>query len=170
MSMNMVQPHGPRDGYDVMQVCQNGHKITEYATTQPISKEAFCSRCGAPTITACESCGKPIRGYRHIPGVFSAQTRPVPKYCDGCGMAYAWQAAALENLREVLAEGGLSDEDIATAEQALPDIMKDTPRTDLASHRFEQVLGKLGKPLYEIAIKVVSDIASETAKKAMGLG
>jgi hypothetical protein len=31
-------------------------------------------------------------------------------------------------------------------------------------------MGKLGKPLYDISIKVVTDIASETAKKTIGLG
>jgi hypothetical protein len=37
------------------------------------------------------------------------------------------------------------------------------------SLKLKRVIGKLGKPLYDISIKVITDIASETAKKTLGL-
>jgi hypothetical protein len=66
-------------------------------------------------------------------------------------------------------EGGLSQEELAIAEGTLSDVLQDTPRTESASLRLKRILGKLGKPLYDISIKVVTDIASDTTKKTLGL-
>jgi hypothetical protein len=110
-----------------------------------------------------------IRGHYHVSGVFSLSKTPVPKHCIKCGGAYPWQEAAIQNLAEVLREGGLSEEDVAKAESSLPDVIADTPKTEGASLRLKRLLGTLGKPAYDIAVKVISDIASETAKKTMGL-
>lgn len=159
-----------REGFDVMQVCLNGHQISAFAQSQPEFSQAHCSDCGARTISACEKCNTPIRGHYHSPGVLSLAETPVPKYCFRCGTAYPWQVAALENLEGILKEGGLSEADMQEATIALPDVVQDTPKTQLASLKFKRLLGKLGKPIYDVAIKVVSDIASETAKKTMGLG
>jgi hypothetical protein len=93
----------------------------------------------------------------------------VPKYCAGCGQPYPWQTSAIENLKEVLRESELSPEELKEAEKALLDVVRDTPKTESASLKMKRLLGKAGKPVYEVAIKVISDIASETAKKTMGL-
>ena len=66
-------------------------------------------------------------------------------------------------------EGDLSQTDMETVVLALPDILQDTPKTELATLRLSKVMAKLGKPIYDVAIGVISDIASETAKKSMGL-
>jgi len=52
---------------------------------------------------------------------------------------------------------------------ALPDVVRNTAKPESASLRLKRILGKLGKPLYDIAIKVTTDVASETAKKTLGL-
>ncbi len=54
-------------------------------------------------------------------------------------------------------------------DKALPDVLRDTPKTESASLKIKRILGKVGKPLYDVAIKVVTDIASEGAKKILGL-
>lgn len=41
--------------------------------------------------------------------------------------------------------------------------------TARAAERLKGMLGKLGKAAYDVAIKVISDVASETAKKILGL-
>ncbi|MEJ0025501.1 MAG: DUF2321 domain-containing protein [Rhizomicrobium sp.] len=160
-----------RSWHDQMQVCLNGHRITANALGSPEFREDFCSRCGMRTIMACEKCRTPIQGEYHVENVFAVgMNTPVPKYCTKCGSPYPWQEAAIENLKEALREGGLDSADIQAAELALPDIMHDTPKTELASLKFGRILKKLGKPVYEVAIKVVTDVASEAAKKALGLG
>jgi hypothetical protein len=95
--------------------------------------------------------------------------RSRPAYCGGCGKAFPWQASAIENLREILLESELAAEDREEIERALPDVLRDTPKTENAALKVKRLLGKVGKPLYDIAIKVLSDVASETAQKAMGL-
>jgi hypothetical protein len=94
---------------------------------------------------------------------------PVPKYCIECGTPYPWQTAAIENLKCILQESELSSQDLAEVGKVLPDIVRDTAKTESASVKLKRIIGKLGKPLYEVAIKVVTDVASETAKKTLGL-
>jgi len=166
----LTQTYEGLEGYDTMQVCMNGHQITSYAATQPEVRQTYCSGCGAKTIDRCQNCSTPIRGYRHMPGVFLVASTPVPKHCINCGQPYPWQEAAIENLTDLLKESGLSDDQIAEAEKALPDVIQETPKTESASLKLGKVLRAMGKPAYDITIKVVSDLASETAKKTLGLG
>jgi hypothetical protein len=84
-------------------------------------------------------------------------------------MPYPWQAAAIENLREILLESELGSQDLDDLEKTLPDVVRDTPRTESASLKTKRILEKIAKPLYDVAIKVVTDVASETAKKTLGL-
>ena len=151
---------------DVMQVCMNGHRITQYAASEPETRKQFCKECGAKSIDACEACTARIE-VRHNSRFVMSQN--VPKYCSGCGAPFPWQTAAIENLQEILRESELSDEELEEAGAALPDIVRDTPKTESASLKMKRLLGKAGKPVYDVAIKVISDVASETAKKTMGL-
>jgi hypothetical protein len=158
-----------REGYDVMQVCLNGHMITSCAESLPQFRSDHCPECGARTIAICEHCKTSIRGFYHSPGVISLSDPPVPRYCFKCGVAFPWQSAAAQSLQNILKEGGLSDAEMKEASDALPDVLRDTPNTQLASLRLKRFLGKLAPQLRDIAIKVITDIASETAKKALGL-
>jgi hypothetical protein len=161
--------HRTGDWYDVMQVCLNGHQITEYAESQPESRENFCSNCGEKTITACPKCNTNIRGYRHIEGVFHSADSPAPKYCINCGQAFPWQTRAVEHLNDVLKDSALGAGDLEELNRALPDVLRDTVKTQSAAQKVKGILGKLGKQTYDIAIKVVTDVATEAAKKQMGL-
>jgi hypothetical protein len=158
-----------REGYDALQVCLNGHQITDVGNTQPETKQSHCASCGAKTICACPQCNSPMRGYRHIEGVISFSATPIPRYCIGCGAAFPWQTAALESLNELLAEGDLNQEQMAIAQTAIPDIVHDGPRTEVAAMRLGKILKGLQKPIYDVVVKIVTDVASETAKKIMGL-
>ena len=51
----------------------------------------------------------------------------------------------------------------------MPDILRETPKSESAGLKLGRLMKGLGKPVYEVAIKVVTDVASETAKKAMGI-
>jgi hypothetical protein len=51
---------------------------------------------------------------------------------------------------------------------AFPDVLRDTPKTESATLKMKRLLGKMRKPLYDVAMKVVTDVASETAKKTLG--
>jgi len=150
-----------------MLVCVNGHLITQYASSNPVSRRNFCTDCGGKAIDSCGACNHQI-AVRHN-SRFSAVQR-VPKYCGNCGAAYPWQTTAIENLRAVLQESELSTQDREEIDKALPDVLGDTAKTESAALKVKRILGKIGKPAYEVVIKVVTDVASETAKKTLGLG
>jgi hypothetical protein len=159
--------------YDVMEVCLNGHKITGSVKSEPFRHENFCKECGEKTISACQSCNSAMRGDRHIRGNrhFAGQTisADLPRYCIECGSAYPWQVAGVENFKQILRESQLGVEDLQEAEATLPDIVRNTPKTESSSLKLKRIMGKVGKPIYDVAIKVITDIASESAKKTLGL-
>jgi hypothetical protein len=166
------EPRGQQpEGYDIMQVCINGHMITDKAVTSPEFRKPFCPTCGAKTIEACPNCQATIQGDYHIPGVIAVGLGPksAPSYCHGCGAPYPWRKnsldAAAETIELQLNLDGPAAKEVATLVQA---ISIETPRTELAALKLKKIIAGAGKATYDIAIKVVSDVASETAKKALG--
>jgi hypothetical protein len=80
------------EGYDTMQVCNEGHLITAFAKTQPEGMKERCNKCGSETITACPECSTDIQGHFHVHGVFSLESTPIPDYCHKCGKPYPWKS------------------------------------------------------------------------------
>ncbi|MCH8519583.1 MAG: DUF2321 domain-containing protein [Nanoarchaeota archaeon] len=78
------------DFYDVMQVCKNGHQITDSYNEYPKYRKDFCSECGEETIFKCPNCNSDIKGRHHVSGVISMYNTPVPKHCENCGNKYPW--------------------------------------------------------------------------------
>lgn len=77
--------------YDLMQVCKNGHKITDRLNSCPQHSKEFCDRCGAETIYQCPKCKEPIKGYYDVPGVMTLGSEtPIPHHCHKCGEPYPW--------------------------------------------------------------------------------
>jgi hypothetical protein len=93
----------------------------------------------------------------------------VPKYCINCGAAYPWQQSAIDNLKEILKKSNLSPQDMEIIEATLPDVLRDTPKAESSPLKLKGVLAKVGKPIYDISVKVITDVASETARKILGL-
>jgi hypothetical protein len=76
--------------HDVMQVCRNGHIITDLLNTYPERRLSHCDRCGASTIERCLTCGAPLAGALPVPGLEPVGTPALPHYCSACGAAYPW--------------------------------------------------------------------------------
>jgi len=153
--------------HDTMQVCMSGHCINSTYRQLPQFNKAFCTDCGEPTITNCLACKAPIRGL--YLGVLSVSEVPVPAFCDACGMAYPWQVARVASAIEILRLQGIAEADVREVERNLPDITRDTPRSHAAALRVRGALTKAGKPLYDIGMKVIGDIAAATVKSYLGL-
>lgn len=83
-----------RDTYDVMQVCLNGHKITD-SYSKPQFRQAACDDCGAETIHQCPDCGTTIKG-RYSGGFAPSPGPDVPDHCHNCGEPYPWTDEAGE--------------------------------------------------------------------------
>lgn len=81
--MRYVDPRRNKPtGYDVAEVCLNGHDITASAGQFPEHREKHCSQCGAATITECPSCNSSIRG--HLLDSMVLQYA-APSFCHECG-------------------------------------------------------------------------------------
>ena len=104
---------------------------------------------------------------RHLPHL-QARVQEAPNYCHGCGAAYRWRQTAIANAIEVL-QMDLEGQDAADAADLVRAVAVETPRTEIAALKLKRLLPKLGKATYDVAIKVISDVASETAKKTLGL-
>src|SRR5215467_2388400 len=75
---------------DVMQVCRNGHVVTDQFHAIPVSRSAHCVKCGETTLWQCETCGHPLQGAKVDLGLtLVGHQRPSP-YCPACGAAFPW--------------------------------------------------------------------------------
>lgn len=158
--------------YDVAQICLNGHVINKYAKTMPQFNKKFCDKCGAKTITACQKCNAQIFGKYEVPEVIdlTGARFPTPAYCPNCGTPYPWTEKGLEAARELTGElEGLTEGEKALLAKDLDDIIADTPRTPVAATRWKKALAKVGKETAHALREILIDIASETAKKQLGL-
>lgn len=75
---------------DVMQVCRNGHVITDLLHGYPERGLSHCDACGATTIDHCSTCGEGIPGAVYVPGLTPAGVRPPPHFCANCGAPFPW--------------------------------------------------------------------------------
>lgn len=99
---------------DTMQVCLDGHVITDEARYSPELTRARCPKDGVRTIMECPSCNKPIPGEMHYPNVvgFSGVNKEPPEYCEVCGEPYPWTTT------RAAAAKAKADKDAATAKAA----------------------------------------------------
>ena len=149
-----------------MQVCLNGHRITAAAETMPHHRKPFCTDCGKKTIDACPDCSAPIQG--HLKGILSVRPPNVPNNCPNCGTAYPWRQDAIANAIEVV-QMEMDAADAASVPELVNMVVIEAPRTEVAALKLKKLLGKLGKPAYDVSIQVLSDLISETAKKTLGM-
>jgi hypothetical protein len=75
---------------DVMQVCRNGHVITDLLRTCPERALSHCDRCGAVTIDRCPTCGRELPGALVVPGLQPVGVRQAPSFCSTCGAVFPW--------------------------------------------------------------------------------
>jgi hypothetical protein len=159
------------DWYDIAQVCLNGHSINSRTVSNPEHNKDFCIQCGSETITTCQQCGVPIKGYYHLHrGMRLWSTHgdhfSRPSFCEGCGRPFPWTEEALKAAQDLADEvGSLSREEKELLRKSLNDIVRDTPQTAVASARFKRLAAKGGKEAAEGFKQILISIATETAKK-----
>jgi hypothetical protein len=87
---------------DVMQVCRNGHVITDLLRSCPERSVTHCDRCGATTLDCCATCGRALPGAILVPGLHPVGVRQPPCYCPTCGAAFPWTLRRRPAKREAL--------------------------------------------------------------------
>jgi hypothetical protein len=68
-----------------------------------------------------------------------------------------------------LLQADLDHEDAEAVPGIVRNIVQESHVTEVAAARLKLILPRLGKATYEAAVKILTDIASATAKKMLGL-
>jgi hypothetical protein len=143
--------------------------VTSSTQYTPELSTKFCSDCGAGTLAACEACKTSIRGYYHVEGFISVSNRtPVPRYCYSCGASFPWTEAAVEAAREMTETlDGLTDAERERLKKSLDDLVRDTPRTDVAATWFKKLMVKAGAEGASGMKSVLVNVVTDAAKRAI---
>jgi len=164
--MSSFGPYG-RDvqGYDVAQVCLNGHLITRYAASDPKATKKFCDKCGAATIVACPKCSKAIQGQRHgaMPSMSASRA---PAYCHECGNAYPWTEQRLADAQQLAdEEANFNPDEREQFRTSLQALTRDTASAPLAVSRFKKLVIRSGHLVSDGLRDILVDVLSEAVKK-----
>ncbi len=154
--------------YMSAEVCLNGHPTTGGIEYSSELTAKFCAKCGAETIRACPSCEATIRGDYYVPGFLSTAAYVPPNHCYNCGTAFPWKTAKVAAAKEQVAD--IQELDAGEKEQlqgAIDDLATGGARTELAASRFKRLMKKAGQTVGGGLYKIVVDVASEAAKKAL---
>ena len=129
----------------------------------------FCEKCGSAIISKCPHCGNTIQG--RSDGSFGyAVEYTVPSYCKDCGEPYPWTSSAIQTAMDILAEDeNLSTDTYEKIVEILPDVVTETPKTQLAVIRLKKVFASIGKFAAEGLRQFIIDFGCEVVKQQMGL-
>lgn len=157
-----------RPVYEPGLVCENGHTVNGLTESRTELNANFCPDCGAATLKSCRSCGNSIRGgWTDEVLLNSSDYFERPAYCTNCGQAFPWTDAALSAARELAQQLDLSPAERADFDKSLDHIVHDDPQTPLAASRMKKLFARAGKETADLLRKVLTDVASETAKKIL---
>ena len=159
--------------YGVIQICRNGHILTDRADTHEL-KQKFCSTCGSPIISQCEHCHVDIKGraryMSQLPSGFGYYNGDVsrPAYCIHCGRPYPWTELAKETIREIIRfSDALSEAEKEDFQRIIPDLIVETPRTQVAIFKLKNYLVKAGKEVGKMIKDILTDVAADVIKKTI---
>jgi hypothetical protein len=151
-------------------ICLNGHSISD--TLRNLSDiDKHCTKCGKAVISRCPSCNAPIRGDKHRDFVIANRKISIPSYCHECGEPYPWTKSAIEAVSLVLEE---EKEFVIDAERAglievLPDLMDETPKTNLAILRFQKVMSNCEEFAKQALMQFAVEFGCALAKQKLGI-
>lgn len=148
-------------------ICENGHILSPTIDLKTNFDSPFCTECGARTISKCPHCESEIRGvsYDSLDFYYS-----LPSYCHNCGKPYPWTESALKVAALLIQEDeNLDNEQKQTLQDCLPDLITETPSTNLAVVRLKKALKKVGKFTGEGLLQFVNDFCCQLALKLLGL-
>lgn len=156
--------------YHSAQICLNGHMVNSSFDLSPESSHPFCSKCGSRTITSCPSCGAKLHGKRDYGYVVITNSNPVESYCYNCGNPYPWTESAISSISLLIQEEDeLSDQLKSSIIASLPDVISETPKTNLAVVRFKKCFTVAGKFTTDALRQFAIDFGCELFLKSLGL-
>lgn len=133
-------------------ICENGHVVR---TCDDQCDDRFCQKCGARVIHCCPQCGATIPGKMRDDAADLLFPYHVPNYCASCGKPYPWTANAIEAAVYMIQESDLPKDEKRQLIDVLPDVVSETPKTQLAASRMKRALalgGWLAEGLREFLV------------------
>ena len=94
-------------GYDVAQICINGHIINDSTKKIPEQNQKYCSKCGEVAINKCKACNANIHGAFYNEGdewgggYYEVRLKSPPAFCYNCGKAYTWTELVLKAAKDL---------------------------------------------------------------------
>ncbi|MFW5433281.1 DUF2321 domain-containing protein [Paenibacillus apiarius] len=151
------------------QICLNGHVLTSLSEASPHLLGAFCSDCGAKTITNCPACKDKIKGaYKEDVFTVINPTITTPSFCESCGAAFPWTESKIQAAIDLFYEVAEFDQvDKEKFESSLNDIISETPRTTLAATRIRKILDKAPPFFIDGFKQIFYGITVEIAKRLL---
>lgn len=148
-------------------ICKNGHVLDKFDA----NKQKFCSTCGSDVISACPQCNNSIRGLMKLNYAYvGVRDYPRPDYCHTCGKPYPWTELAIKNASLLIQEEfDLPEQLKFSVIESLPDIITETPGTNVAVVRVKKFLMSAGSFTADGLRQFVIDFGCELAKKSIGL-
>lgn len=148
-------------------VCLNGHTLVEPSQNKG---SQFCEQCGASVISLCPHCNAVIKEWHYYGVVASKPKMERPYYCKSCGHPYPWTEAAIEATALMIQEDEeLSELECKNLEASLPDLISETPKTQVAVIRVKKALLTAGNFTAEALRQFVIDFGCELAIRSLGL-
>jgi hypothetical protein len=94
----------------------------------------------------------------------------LPRFCGECGGPFPWMETAVSTAKEDTEDlAQLNIDEKGELNRTIDDQTRDTPRTPLAAGRFKKLMSKIGPSAATVLNKVVETVATEAAKKMVGL-
>ncbi len=157
------------NGYDIAQVCKNGHVISSTAGSNPELQKIFCVKCGEATIMNCINCSKPIKGYYHVEGfLYFSMTYHLPKFCDNCGTPYPWTQIKLKAAKDIISlVETLTHEQKHDFVLTLEQLIRETSEAPLSKIKFKRYIKKIENDLAQSIKELLIDIVPDSIKKSI---
>ncbi len=151
--------------YTSAEVCLNGHIINVPAK----NLSQFCHECGKDIIRKCPKCESPIKGnYVDNNEILNSKFFKLPKYCDSCGTPYPWIQSKIDAVESVLKDTKkLNQKEKQEFENYIPDLIINTPKTEIASLKAKNLMEKVGPVLSDMLKNILIDIVLEVVKKTI---
>lgn len=153
-------------GYDVAQICLNGHVTNDSVLRRPQYNEKYCERCGKPTITECPKCKAPIRG--HLNSEYINMIDPIdsPRFCVACGNPFPWFETKIEAAKELAdIHLDLNEEERELLRTSVDDLILDNAKSQVAALKIKPLIKKFKQGAKDPAYKLLIEITSSTIAK-----
>jgi hypothetical protein len=159
------------EGYDIAQVCFNGHVICSTAGSSPQFRKSRCNICGEKTLMNCPNCNSKIKGYYHVEGFLDVNMHyELPRFCEDCGEAYPWigvkvnTAIELVDLIENLTPNEKSD-----LQDSIKELVKESAKVPIAKVKLKKYLLKVNSDISDGIKDVLKDtLRTELRKELFG--